>query len=86
MNKLFGLLLMFFIGNFCFAQGISKADLKVLKQKEDSIRTLSVKIIQGINAGDRFTADSSFTKVLVNFFLIHQFYLHHVKGISIFNT
>jgi hypothetical protein len=65
MNKLFGLLLMFFIGNFCFAQGISKADLKILNQKEDSIRALSVKIIQGINADDRFTADSNFTRALV---------------------
>ena len=75
MNKLFGLLLMFFIGNLCFAQGISKADLKVLKQKEDSISKFSVKIIQGINADDRFTADSNFTRVLVRALKIpHSFH------------
>ena len=75
MNKLFGLLLMFFIGNLCFAQGISKADLKILKQKEDSISKFSVKIIQGINADDRFKADSSFTRVLVRALKIpHSFH------------
>ena len=65
MNKLLGLLLMLFICNLSFAQGISKTDLKVLQQKEDSLKTYSYKIIQGINADDRFVADSIFTRMLV---------------------
>lgn len=54
-----------FISILSFAQGISKADLKSLQQKEDSIRSYSVKIIQGINASDRLLADSIFTRSLV---------------------
>ncbi len=65
MKKLFFLLVLFFISYFTFAQGISKADLKILEQKEDSIRSFSVKIIQGINASDRLDADSMFTRMLV---------------------
>ena len=62
------LLVLYFISFTCivsFAQGISNADLKVLEQKEDSIRSYSVKIIQGINASDRLEADSIFTRQLV---------------------
>jgi hypothetical protein len=65
MKKLFGLLFLFFISQLSFAQHISKTDLKLLEQKEDSLRALSVKIIQGINSDDRFNADSSFTRMLV---------------------
>ncbi len=53
-----------FISSFSFAQ-IGKAELKVLRQKEDSLKDYSVKIIQGINAEDRFNADSVFTRILV---------------------
>lgn len=48
-----------------FAQGFSNAELKLMQQKEDSIRAYSVKIIQGINASDRLAADSVFTRMLV---------------------
>jgi hypothetical protein len=48
-----------------FAQGIGKAELKVLMQKEDSLKTYSVQIIQGINADNRLNADSMFTRVLM---------------------
>jgi len=65
MKKLFFLPVLFFFGQLSFAQGISKADLKILEQKEDSIRSYSVKIIQGINASDRLDADSMFTRLLV---------------------
>ena len=65
MKKLIVLLVTFFACTISFAQGISSADLKLLQQKEDSIRALSVQIIQGINADDRFNADSSFTRMLV---------------------
>jgi hypothetical protein len=65
MKHLIGLLSLFFICHLSSAQGISKADLKDLQQKEDSIRSYSVKIIQGINASDRLDADSMFTRMLV---------------------
>jgi hypothetical protein len=63
MNKRVCFLLLLFMGNLAFAQ--SKADIKILQQKEDSLRALAVQIIQGRNADDRFTADSSFTRMLV---------------------
>lgn len=47
------------------AQRISTADYKSLEKKEDSLKTLSDKIINAINAGDRLKADSSFTKTFV---------------------
>jgi hypothetical protein len=65
MKQLIGLLFLFFICQLSSAQGISKADLKELQQKEDSIRSYAVKIIQGINASDRLDADSMFTRMLV---------------------
>ena len=65
MKKLSGLLFLFFISYLSFAQGISKADFKVLQQKEDSIRSYAIKIIQGINPKDRLDADSMFTRMLV---------------------
>ena len=75
MKKLSGFLLIFFFVNSSFAQGISKADLKILQQKEDSIRTYAVKIIQGINASDRLEADSLFTRMLVRALKTkHSFY------------
>lgn len=48
-----------------FAQRISKPDQKVLSQKEDSLKTHAYKLIQGINASDRFKADSNFTRIFV---------------------
>lgn len=36
-----------------------------MRAKEDTLKGLSVKLIQGINAEDRFLADSSFTRILV---------------------
>ncbi|MEO7306590.1 MAG: hypothetical protein ABIR78_13910 [Ferruginibacter sp.] len=65
MKQTFTLLLMSLACTLSFAQGISRADLKTLQQKEDSIKMYAVKIIQGINSDDRFNADSSFTRVLV---------------------
>lgn len=65
MKKLLALLAFVFIYNFCFAQQFLKADAKALRIKEDSLKIFSVKLIQGINAGDRFAADSIFTKTLV---------------------
>ena len=65
MKKPVLLLFLFFISSLSFAQGIGKAELKVLIQKEDSLKEYAAKIIQGINADNRFNADSMFTRILV---------------------
>lgn len=65
MKKLFGLLLVSILCQASFAQGISRTDHKFLHQKQDSLKLLARKIIQGINADDRFNADSTFTRMLV---------------------
>ena len=65
MKKPFILLSLIFFSNLSFAQGIGKAELKLLMQKEDSLKEYSVKIIQGINSDNRFNADSVFTRILV---------------------
>lgn len=75
MKKLFlvfPFLLVFF---FASAQRISKADEKLLIQKEDSLKKFAVKLIQGITPRDRFNADSVFTKMLVRALKTpHSFY------------
>lgn len=65
MKKPFILLFLFFLSRLSFAQGIGKVELKSLGQREDSLKDYSVKIIQGINADNRFNADSVFTRILV---------------------
>ena len=65
MKKPFILLSLIFLSSLSFAQGIGKAELKLLGQKEDSLKDYSVKIIEGINADNRFNADSIFTRILV---------------------
>jgi len=47
------------------AQRIKPADYKLLQKKEDSLKVLAAKIMEGMNPGDRLKADSIFTKVLV---------------------
>jgi hypothetical protein len=46
-------------------QRLLKTDEKALQRREDSLKKLSVQIIHGRNASDRFSADSTFTKMLV---------------------
>ena len=65
MKKPFILLSLIFLSSLSFAQGIGKAELKLLGQKEDSLKDYSVKIIQGINSDNRLNADSVFTRILV---------------------
>jgi len=65
MKKPVCLFLVSLICQLSFAQGYSKANLKILEQKEDSLKQYARKIIQGINADNRFDADSIFTRVLV---------------------
>jgi len=56
--------LLFFVSS-SFAQHISADDLRTLKSKEDSMKGHAIKLIMGINAADRFKADSNLTKILV---------------------
>jgi hypothetical protein len=65
MKKLVTLLAFISIYHLLFAQQLTKADIKILRLKEDSLKKYAVKLIQGINAKDRFDADSMFTKTLV---------------------
>ncbi|MEJ7675776.1 MAG: hypothetical protein WKF59_24490 [Chitinophagaceae bacterium] len=65
MNKLTILLVFLFLNNVISAQKINLAELKILQKKEDSLKTLSLKIIQGRSAADRLLADSEFTKMFV---------------------
>jgi hypothetical protein len=51
-------------GAIC-AQSISGADISALKNREDSLKDLSVKIVMGREAADRFRSDSAFTRILV---------------------
>ena len=74
--KFFHLLIFcFFISTVLDAQSIKKTDYKILQKKEDSLKILSDKIIEGINPIDRLKADSLFTKVLVRSLKTpHSFY------------
>ncbi|MBK8611128.1 MAG: hypothetical protein IPL84_14595 [Chitinophagaceae bacterium] len=65
MKKRFVLLLITLVCQLSYAQTFSKADLQSLQLQEDTVRSFSVKIIQGINAADRLEADSLFTRKLV---------------------
>jgi hypothetical protein len=47
------------------AQKITSADFKTLQQFENELKPTGIKIIQGINAKDRFEADSIFTRKFV---------------------
>lgn len=44
---------------------LTQADKNIIARKEDSLKVLSLKIIQGINSSDRLKADSLFTKGFV---------------------
>jgi hypothetical protein len=52
------------ISNFSFAQ-LSSSERKVIHKKEDSLKILSLAIVQGRTAEERLNADSQFTKMLV---------------------
>jgi hypothetical protein len=65
MKKTSVLLFLLFISSLSFAQDIGRAELKLMVQKEDSLKEYAVKIIQGIDAEKRFNADSVFTRILV---------------------
>jgi hypothetical protein len=57
-------ILLFFSAS-SFAQHINAADRIFLQQKEDSLKSPALQIIQGRNAADRFIADSNFTRTFI---------------------
>ena len=59
------LLLLFFATTTLLAQPITSSDKSFLLKKEDSLKTVGLKIIQGRDAADRFFADSAFTRIFV---------------------
>lgn len=59
------LLILLFATSILSAQQISTADKLFLLKKEDSLKTVGLKIVQGRNAADRFFADSAFTRIFV---------------------
>ena len=65
MKILASLLILLFITSTLSAQQISTADKLFLFKKEDSLKTVGLKIVQGRDAADRFFADSAFTRIFV---------------------
>jgi len=65
MKKIVVVLIIFFFYSVSFSQKISVNDLKLLRKKEDSLKSVALEIIQGRTAADRFKADSHFTKMFV---------------------
>ena len=66
MKKIFFLLIsFFFVASSCFAQKLSNSDRKILQKKEDSLKIFARQLVQSEDAGERFTADSQFTKMFV---------------------
>jgi hypothetical protein len=65
MTRIPAFLLFVLACQFSFGQRIGGAEEKFMQQKEDSLKLFAKKIITGINAADRFKADSLFTKTLV---------------------
>jgi hypothetical protein len=61
----FCVLWVLFFHSASFAQKISAGDIKILRRKEDSLKKISLQIIQGITSNDRFNADSQFTRLFV---------------------
>ena len=59
------LFLIFFIVSIASAQQLSHADKLFLLKREDSLKTVGLKIVQGRDAADRFFADSAFTRIFV---------------------
>ncbi len=59
------LFILFYFTSTLFAQQISSTDKAFLLKKEDSLKNVGLKIVQGRDAADRFFADSAFTRIFV---------------------
>ncbi len=83
MKKTSGAFLFFlFLYQLSFAQRISVGDRKYMEQKEDSMKGLAVKIIQGINDFDRLKADSIFTRMLVRSLVIKNSFYYQFDSLE----
>ncbi|MEO8110965.1 MAG: hypothetical protein ABI594_13065, partial [Ginsengibacter sp.] len=71
-----------FLGNVVFAQHISSTDKKELQKKEDSLKTLSLEIVQGRTAAERFNADSQFTKLFVRALKINNSFYYPFDSLA----
>lgn len=65
MKNIFLVLCILISGNLLYSQSLLKQNQAFLKKKEDSLKVLSLQIIQGRNSSDRFVADSHFTRMFV---------------------
>lgn len=65
MHKLLLFFCFLLVLNTCFSQLITKSDLKILHQKQDSLKLYAEDMINAEEAGKRFTSDSIFVKTLV---------------------
>lgn len=67
MGKLYSIF--FFIGLSFFSniqsQSILASDVELLKKKQDSLSDIGINMVESTEAGDRFRADSLFTRLLV---------------------
>ena len=63
--KIFTIVLFSLLSTASFSQRISNGEYKTLQTGEDSLKVHAFRIIEGINPGDRFKADSIFTRILV---------------------
>ena len=65
MSKIHQLFILFLlISNCSFAQ-LTTSEKKTLQKEEDSLQSISLQIVQGRTAAERFAADSQFTKMFV---------------------
>jgi hypothetical protein len=71
--------LVFFLSLNSFSQNASSR--RELAQKEDSLKVHALKIIRGINASDRFKADSIFTKAFVRALKIPYSFNHRFDSL-----
>jgi hypothetical protein len=65
MHRVLSFLIAVLFSQILFAQSAIQPDRKFLENKEDSLKSIALQIIQGRNAEDRFKADSLFTKMFV---------------------
>jgi len=82
MKKSFLLVNCIFYIAFCFAQLNLEADKKKLQEKEDSLKIYAGRIIEDINAQNRFTADSIFTKMFVRALKINNSFDFHFDSLE----
>ena len=65
-NRFFNILVICLIASLSTtAQKLQSSEIRLIQQKEDSLKNFAVQILEGRDASDRFRADSQFTRMLV---------------------